>query len=118
MIGSTTDHAVALTCYLLALKMEAWLLLGYGIPRGSTAYVLTREYIKDAETPVYNIYDVCYNEKYNLTDPYCPVQKIFCLVSGENVSTYLQKKKQFLNGIFLNIQDSSIKIIMFKFLLM
>lgn len=90
MIGSINDHAVALTCYLLALKMEAWLLLGYGIPRGSTAYVLTREYIKDTET-VYYIYDVCYNEKYNLTDSYCPLQKIFCLVNGENVSPYFQK---------------------------
>ncbi|XP_023311108.1 coiled-coil and C2 domain-containing protein 2A [Anoplophora glabripennis] len=91
MIGSITDHAVALTCYLLALKMEAWLLVGYGIPHGSTAYVFTREYVKDTESPTYYIYDVYYNEKYNITDPYCPLQKIYCLANGENVWANTQK---------------------------
>lgn len=90
MIGSVTDHAVALLCYLLALKMDAWLLIGYGIPHGPTAYVLTCEYVKDTELPTYYVYDVFYNEKYNVTDSFCPLQKIYCLANGENVSNFTQ----------------------------
>lgn len=85
MIGSVVDHAIALTCFLLALEMNVWLLLGYGIPTGSTAYVLVQESNRETELPVYYIYDVVENEKYNLLDPYCPLQRIYCIVNQENV---------------------------------
>ncbi|KAJ8935130.1 hypothetical protein NQ318_015785 [Aromia moschata] len=91
MLGSIIDHAVALTCYLLALKMDVWLVLGYGIPNGYAAYVLVREYAKETETPNYYIYDVAYNEKYNVTDVFCPLHSIYCLVNGENIWANTQR---------------------------
>lgn len=84
-IGSIHDHASALTCYLLALKMEAWLVLGYGIPHGNCAWVLSREYTADQDTPIYYIYDVVQNVKYNATDEWCSLLRVFCVVNGENV---------------------------------
>ncbi|CAG9813725.1 unnamed protein product, partial [Phaedon cochleariae] len=85
MIGSITDHAIALTCYLLSLKVDVWLLLGYGIPHGNTAYVLLREHSTDTGLPMYYILDVVYGEKYNLTDEYSPLQRVFCVINSSNV---------------------------------
>lgn len=85
MVGSVLDHAIALTCYLLSLDAEAWLLLGFGIPHGTTAYVLLREHIKELPTPVYYIFDVVTGAKHSLQDIYCPLQKIFCLINDQNV---------------------------------
>lgn len=86
MIGSVLDHAVALTCYLLSLNVEAFLLLGFGIANGNTAYVLFREYIKEVPLPVHYIFDVISGAKYSLVDVYCPLQRVFCVVNEHNVS--------------------------------
>lgn len=85
MVGSVLDHAVALTCYFLSLNVEAWLLLGFGIPNGSTAYVLVREYIKEVPVPAHYVFDVISGMKYSLLDVYCPLQRIFCLINEHNV---------------------------------
>lgn len=86
MTGSVIDHAVALTCYLLALKMDVWLVLGYGIPHGSAAWVLSKEYATDQDVQIHYIYDVVRNEKYNVTDEFCTLLRIYCVVNSENVS--------------------------------
>lgn len=86
MTGSIIDHAVALTCFLLALKMDVWLVLGYGIPHGSAAWVLSKEYSADQDVQTHYIYDVVRNEKYNVTDEFCTLLRIYCVVNGENVS--------------------------------
>ncbi|CAG9831885.1 unnamed protein product [Diabrotica balteata] len=91
MLGSITDHCIALTCYLLALKVEAWLLLGYGIPHGYTAYVLVQEHSSESMLPLHYVLDVFYNEKYNVLDEHCPLQKIFCVLNGTNCWANIQK---------------------------
>lgn len=90
MLGSIIDHAVALTCYLTALKLDVWLLLGYGIPHGNTAYVLLPEYTGETPFPTYYIIDIVFNEKYSVMDENCPLQKIFCVINSKNVCTYCQ----------------------------
>lgn len=87
MVGSVLDHAIGLTCYLLSLNVETWLLLGFGIPHGSTAYVLMREYIKEVAAPVHYIFDVLSGTKYSLLDIYCPLQRIFCVINEHNVNS-------------------------------
>lgn len=86
MTGSTIDHSIALTCFFLALNTEAWLLLGYGIPHGVTGYVLVREY--DGTIPIHIIYDPFTANKYNITDPLSPLQKVFCVINEYNVLYY------------------------------
>lgn len=62
------------------------MLLGYGLPNGSTAYVLFREHLRGSNLPLYFIYDVVNGMKYNILDDYCPLQKIYCLINEKNVS--------------------------------
>lgn len=88
-IGSIIDHTVALTCYLLALKIDAWMVFGYGVSYGSAAWVLSREYSSDQNIPIHYIYDVVRNEKYNLTDENCSLLRMYCVLNGDNVSQFL-----------------------------
>lgn len=59
--------------------------MGFGIPHGNTAYVLIREY---NETPLPNhfIIDVTNGTVYNVTDLYCPLKKVYCVVNENNVT--------------------------------
>ncbi|KAK9876719.1 hypothetical protein WA026_014958 [Henosepilachna vigintioctopunctata] len=91
LTGSVVDHAVALTCFLLALKLDVWLLLGFGLPHGSTGYVLLRERSKETDMPTYFIYDVVNAEKFSVLDPYCPLQRIYCVVRNENLWANVQR---------------------------
>ncbi|XP_044269143.1 coiled-coil and C2 domain-containing protein 2A [Tribolium madens] len=90
MTGSVIDHAVALACYLLALKLEVWLLLGFGIPYGSTAYVLVKEYDNNRVANFY-VYDPVSGNKIYLTDAFCPLQRVYCLVNEHNIWANIQR---------------------------
>ncbi|KAI4470398.1 centrosomal protein-related [Holotrichia oblita] len=90
MIGSAIDHSITLTCFFLALNMEAWLLLGYGVPHGTTAYVLVREYDSN-NIPIHYIYDSTTALKYNVTDSLCPLQKVICVVNDTNIWANVQR---------------------------
>lgn len=86
MIGSVIDHAIALTCYLTSLDLETWLLLGYGLPHGTTAYVLIREYNRESQIPLHFVYDLVTATKYDIMDILCPLQRIFCVINEQNVN--------------------------------
>lgn len=68
--------------------MDVWLVLGYGIPQGYAAWTLCKEYSADTNLPAYYIFDVVRNEKYNVTDEFCSVLKIYCVINNENVSNF------------------------------
>ncbi|KAG5899846.1 hypothetical protein JTB14_012317 [Gonioctena quinquepunctata] len=102
MLGSVTDHAIALTCYLIALKMEVWLLLGYAIPHGTTAYVLVRETNVNTGITSHHILDVVHNKKHNLNDEFCPLQKIFCIINSDNVWGNIQRSDVILTRFDLS----------------
>lgn len=85
-IGSVFDHAIALTSYLLALNMNVWLAVGFGLPNGLTAYVIINEVIRDTQE-IY-IYDVVSSNRYNANDPLSPLKAIYCVINGNNVSSF------------------------------
>lgn len=85
MTGSLIDHAVTLTCFLLSLNMEVWLLLGFGIPNGMTGFVLIKETNKITNEPSYYIFEVTSGRKYSTADPFSPLQKVFCVINEHNV---------------------------------
>ncbi|XP_044766711.1 coiled-coil and C2 domain-containing protein 2A [Coccinella septempunctata] len=91
LTGSVIDHAVALTCFLLSLKLDVYLLLGFGIPHGSTAYVFLCEYSKETELPLYFIFDVVSGEKISILDTYCPLQRVYCVVREQNIWANIQR---------------------------
>lgn len=82
--GTIFDHAVALTCYLLALNMDVWLTIGFGLPNGIGAYVLVKEHNRDLQEVYF--YDVVSGNRYDLNNPLMPIQSIFCVINGNNVS--------------------------------
>lgn len=83
MMGTTADHAVLLTCYFITLKIKCWLLLGFGLPHGPTAFVLAQE--KTALGNKLFIYDVQTGEKHHIYDNSCPLQNVYYVVNEENV---------------------------------
>lgn len=103
MIGSVIDHAIALTCYLTALGMETWLLLGYGLPHGSTAYVFIREYPKDLDTPIHSVYDIVTATKFGISDTFCPLQRIYCVINEHNVNRFKFIKISFKLFLILGV---------------
>nr|XP_022912420.1 coiled-coil and C2 domain-containing protein 2A [Onthophagus taurus] len=84
-IGTILDHAITLTCYIIALNIDAWLLLGHGVPNGQTAYVLIRE------NNINQIFDVTTGNKYDIIDPFCPLQRVFCVINEENIWANTQR---------------------------
>lgn len=92
-IGSLIDHAIALTCYLMALNLEPLLLIGFGLPQGQSAYVLLYEFNRETQETDYYIYDVTKGNKHHLKDVSVPLQKIYCLINDKNVTTKQLTKK-------------------------
>ncbi|KAK5642284.1 hypothetical protein RI129_008451 [Pyrocoelia pectoralis] len=91
MIGSVTDHAVTLVCFLSSLDVDCWLLVGCGIDQGLTTYVFVRQHVTDSELPLYFLYDVTTAAKYNILDIECPLQKIYCVINAQNVWANVQR---------------------------
>lgn len=89
LTGDSEDHALLLCSYFLHLGLKAYVLLGSGIPHGSTAYVFVKEgFSKNSE---YYIWDPTNGQKYNINDSFCPLQKIYCLIDDQNVSFGIEK---------------------------
>ncbi|XP_049861590.1 coiled-coil and C2 domain-containing protein 2A [Schistocerca gregaria] len=86
--GDCEDHAVLLCCYLLHLGMQAWLLLGVGVPHGPAAYVLTRD-----APGTFRIWDPVSGQACNITDTFCPLQKTYCLINEDNVWANIQNEE-------------------------
>ncbi|KAL1129085.1 hypothetical protein AAG570_013616, partial [Ranatra chinensis] len=85
--GDGCDHAVLLACFLMHLGFKVWLALGTGIPQGPSAYVLT----KDADGK-YTVWDSSTARKYMLSDTFCPLHKVFCLINDANIWMNVQKE--------------------------
>ncbi|XP_018325294.1 coiled-coil and C2 domain-containing protein 2A [Agrilus planipennis] len=100
MVGSVVDHAVTLACCLQSLDLHVWLLLGYGTPNGSSAYVLTRESTSNSYAPTYYIFDVTTGTKYNILDSISPLQIIYCVINRKNVWANTQRTNKVTNTRF------------------
>lgn len=74
----------------MTIGLKCWLLLGYGLPYGYAAYVLVRKKDQSDKQKQYYIYDVKTGHKYNIFESICPLQKVFCAINDENVSTSLE----------------------------
>lgn len=88
-MGDSEDHAILLCSYFLQLKLEAYVLLGSGIPHGSMAYVFVKETV-DKSSNNY-VWDPTNGQKYNVDDSFCPLQKVYCLINDKNVSENFRK---------------------------
>ncbi|CAM4682986.1 unnamed protein product [Leuciscus chuanchicus] len=79
LAGDEEEHAVLLCNYFLSMGKRAWLIIGYAIPEGPTAYVLTYEQNR------YLIWNPSTGQHYGQYDIFCPLQAIGCLINSDNV---------------------------------
>lgn len=103
MNGSPMDHTILLASYFLHLGLRAWVVVGFGLPRGRSSFVLTKYDLKAERTVLLNeqvkggflgkldgfewhVYDGTTGERFDLRDVGCPLKKVFYVFDNDNVS--------------------------------
>uniref|UniRef100_A0A336K7A0 CSON004015 protein n=1 Tax=Culicoides sonorensis TaxID=179676 RepID=A0A336K7A0_CULSO len=94
LCASPKDLGVLLTCYFLTLKLNAWLILGHGLPMGDTCFVLLKE------ENDYFIVDPTTGKKYESTTVDCPLKKVYALANHENFWANIQREKRVFMTLF------------------
>ncbi|XP_062546525.1 coiled-coil and C2 domain-containing protein 2A [Armigeres subalbatus] len=97
MCASPKDLGVLLACFYIILEYDAYLILGHSLLTGDSTFVLLRE------GNDYFIVDPTSGKKYNSTDTYCPLIRIYYIVNQDNVWGNIQKE----NRVFLTQLDVS-----------
>ncbi|XP_039444394.1 coiled-coil and C2 domain-containing protein 2A [Culex pipiens pallens] len=95
MCASPKDLGVLLTCFYLSLEYDAYLVLGHSLLTGDSTFVLLRE---GAE---FYIVDPTSGKRYQATDTYCPLSRIYFIVNQQNVWGNIQRE----NRVFLTQLD-------------
>jgi hypothetical protein len=81
--GDSSEHAILLCNYLLEVGMEAYVVMGRGIPEGRTSYVLVKDREKSNE---YSLMNAVTGEWFGSRDPHLPLRVVGCVFNAENVS--------------------------------
>ncbi|XP_055638462.1 coiled-coil and C2 domain-containing protein 2A isoform X2 [Toxorhynchites rutilus septentrionalis] len=97
MCASPKDLGVLLTCFYTALEYDAYLLIGHSLLNGDSTFVLLREGNE------FLIVDPTSGKKYNSTDTYCPLNRVYSIVNEDNLWANIQKE----NRVFLTQLDVS-----------
>lgn len=98
--GTMIDHTILLMGYFMELGVECWCVAGYGLPRGYSTYILARENATTNEIVLKSnfksvakskswrnvIFDATSGKKFDVKDPFCPLQKVHFICNNENVS--------------------------------
>ncbi|CAG9561509.1 unnamed protein product [Danaus chrysippus] len=101
LYGSQLDHTILLASYFLHLGVRCWVVIGFGLPRGRSSYVLVKCYnnrplminenIKNggffsrSEPFTWYIYDAAAGEKYILREIGCPLRTVSYVFDCDNV---------------------------------
>lgn len=95
---SVKELGVLLCNYMLALGLDCWLVLGLAIPHGESTFVLYHQ----PETAELQLIAPASGKRYQLQDIFCPLMRVYCLVSTQNVGVqlvlqvYYQQSAQFV----------------------
>ncbi|XP_055907018.1 coiled-coil and C2 domain-containing protein 2A [Eupeodes corollae] len=105
--GSAKDLGILLANYLLTIGIRCWIVLGIAYPYGESAYVLYKE------GNDYIVVDPSSGRKYSTKDSYCPVNKVFCIFSKNNIYCNIQSENR-VSMMSFDIEDSSCWFPMFN----
>ncbi|XP_065088356.1 coiled-coil and C2 domain-containing protein 2A [Ochlerotatus camptorhynchus] len=97
MCASPKDLGVLLACFYMILEYDVYLILGHSLLTGDSTFVLLREGSE------YFIIDPISGRRYNSTDTYYPLTRIYYIVNQNNVWGNIQKE----NRVFLTQLDVS-----------
>ncbi|XP_039285751.1 coiled-coil and C2 domain-containing protein 2A-like isoform X2 [Nilaparvata lugens] len=93
--GDSDDLAILLCCFFLRLGLRAWLVLGVGIPHGRSSFVLTQRgggVEGESGGDQWHVWDPTTGQKFALTDSFCPLHRVHCLINDENVWMNVQRE--------------------------
>ncbi|EDW74405.2 uncharacterized protein Dwil_GK21406 [Drosophila willistoni] len=99
---SPKDLGVLLCNYMLSLGLQCWLLLGVACPYGECSFVLFRQ----PDTADLLLLAPATGKRYQLYDVYCPLMRVYCLVSQQNIYFNIQTEMRVSMTNF-NPHDSS-----------
>ncbi|EDO29032.1 predicted protein [Nematostella vectensis] len=86
LAGDEEEHAILLCNYFTHRgRGKAYVVLGTGIPEGSTAYVLS---IVDGKKQLWNAHT---GRQFDVHDPHCPLTSIGCVFNEENIWANVQQ---------------------------
>eukprot|EP01137_Pigoraptor_chileana_P026493 Opistho-2@7848 len=85
LAGDEEEHAILLCNYFLDLGLEAYVVVGNGIPEGQTSYVLTKERGK------YRLWNACTGVSYRQHDTNCPLLEVGCIFNDKNIWANVQR---------------------------
>lgn len=107
LIGSPLDHTILLASYFLYLGIKCWVIVGQGLPRGQSSYVLTQYdlatrrdvqvtdqlfkrggFLNKNDGYLWNVYDATTGERFELRDVSCPLKTVDYVFNNENVRVY------------------------------
>lgn len=97
MCASPKDLGVLLVCFYMIIEYDVYLILGHSLLTGDSTFGLVRE------GSDYFIVDPISGKRYNSSDTYCPLTRIYYIVNQENVWGNIQKE----NRVFLTQLDVS-----------
>jgi hypothetical protein len=100
--GDWEEHAVLLCNYLLHFGLEAYVVLGQGVPEGSTVYVLSRP---KTENSTWQLWNSCTSTRYATTDTNCSLKRIDYLISANNIWANVQSSREVCRCSF-NLSDA------------
>ncbi|XP_053696405.1 coiled-coil and C2 domain-containing protein 2A [Sabethes cyaneus] len=95
MCASPKDLGVLLACFYSSLEYEVYLVLGHSLLAGDSVFVMIREGNE------FFLIDPTNGKRYNSTDTYCPLTKIYYIVNQDNAWGNIQKE----NRVFLTQLD-------------
>ncbi|CAK1544830.1 unnamed protein product [Leptosia nina] len=107
LIGSPLDHALLLASYFIGMGIKCWIVIGYGLPRGQSSYVLVK-YHGDVVVTIdypeskgffnksefeYYIFDAVNGERYNVREG-CPLKTASYVFNNENIWANIQSYQE------------------------
>lgn len=130
--GDETEHAILLCNYFKFLGLDAFVILGSGIPEGNVAYVMVAEQLSPtdlvvprtqhneswiswftqiafSEPPItkkYVLYNPLTGCKYLASDSHCPLRTVSCAFNDKNIWANI-KKDSSIGDVKLNTSDAS-----------
>lgn len=119
LYGSPLDHAILLASYFLHLGIKCWIVIGLGLPRGLSSYVLiqydltlhrfvqmsdqlfkSKGFFKSSEGYMWYLCDVVTGDRYELRDAGCPLKTVQYVFDDENIWVNVQSSQDIENVAF------------------
>lgn len=124
LYGSSLDHTLLLASYFLHLNIKIWVIVGLGLPRGQSSYVLVQydkntnkiclidDHIHERRQSIFGrssnewvwcLFDASSGDRVELIDSSCPLKTVLYAFDDENVSDnkiYVFRNQNYL-GLFI-----------------